>query len=81
MNILDIFSWLSKEEMTLGEIENIVIEMHRTKREKDGFSLEMELPDVADENVIGVKDDLMNEGKKVCFLIKDGNVIAAIGYK
>lgn len=81
MNILDIFSWLPAKEMSIEEIENIVIELYRTKDEIDGFSIEMQLPDAANENVIGVKEDLINEGKKVCFLTRNGSVIAAIGYR
>ena len=81
MDVLDIFSWLPKEEMTLEEIESIAIELYRTRNGKTGFSLEMQVPQGADENVIGVKKELVNEGKKVCFLMKDGAVIAAIGYK
>ena len=81
MDILDIFSWLSKEELSLKEIEDIVVELYMTKEGRDGFSLEMHLPDNVDENVIGVQHDLIKEGKKVCFLEKNGSVIAAIGYR
>lgn len=32
-------------------------------------------------NVIKASEDLISEGRKVCYLLKDCSVIAAIGYK
>ena len=81
MNVLDIFSWLPAKEISLEEIERIVLELYKTQERRDGYALEMELPEDANEYVISVTEDLISEDKKVCYLLRDGSIIAAIGYR
>lgn len=81
MTILDIFSWLPAKEISLEEIEKIVMALYEVRTSKDGYALELDLPKDADENVIGVTEDLVSEDKKVCYLMRDRKVIAAIGYR
>ena len=47
----------------------------------EGYSVEYELPSQAKANIIDVTEDLIQEGKQVCFLLKDNQIISAIGYK
>lgn len=81
IDILDIFSWLPEKELSLDEIESIVLELHSVKTNQSGFTLETKLPIDANEYVTSTQTELLSEGKKVCFLLRDNTVIAAIGYK
>lgn len=81
MTVLDIFSWLPAKEISLEDIEKTVLELYGTHTDRDGYSLKMELSEDADENVISVSEDLMDEGKQVCYLLKNNSIIAAIGYR
>lgn len=80
MTVLDIFSWLPEKELSLEEIENIVrnIENGITY---DGYSVEHQLPVGADEDIANTENELVQEGKKVCFLTKTGQIISMIGYR
>lgn len=80
MTILDIFSWLPAKEISLEQIENIVRDIHNGKIHK-GYSVEYQLPTDANKNVIDAVKELQQEGKKVCFLLKDDQMISAIGYR
>lgn len=80
MTILDIFSWLPEKELSLEQIENIVKEIENGTTH-DGYSVEHQLSVDANENIIGAKDELVQEGKKVCFLLRGGQIISVIGYR
>ena len=80
MNILDIFSWLPAKEISLEQIENIVKDIENGKSHVE-YSVEHQLPAGANENIVNTMDELVQEGKQVCFLLKDGQIIAAIGYR
>lgn len=80
MTILDIFSWLPEKELSLEEIENIVRDIENGITH-DGYSVEHQLPEGVDENIVDGRDELVKEGKQVCFLLKHGNLISMIGYK
>lgn len=80
MTILDIFSWLPEKELSLEQIENIVKEIENGTTH-DGYSVENQLSVDANENIIGAKDELVQEGKKVCFLLRGGQIISVIGYR
>lgn len=80
MTILDIFSWLPEKELSLEQIENIVKEIE-SGTTHDGYSVEHQLSVDANENIIGAKDELVQEGKKVCFLLRGGQIISVIGYR
>lgn len=81
MIILDIFSWLPEKELSLQAIESIVLELKDGKKRSDGFELKMEIPTDANENIIEVTKDLIGDGRKVCYLLRAGIVIAVLGYK
>ena len=80
MDILDIFSWLPEKEMSLEKIEGIVKDIY-IGISHVGYSVEYELPSQANTNIIDVTEDLIQEGKQVCFLLKDNQIISVIGYK
>ena len=80
MTVLDIFSWLPEKELSLEEIENIVKDIENGITH-DGYSVEHQLPEGADENIVDGRDELVQEGKQVCFLIKTGQLISVIGYR
>ncbi len=80
MDILDIFSWLPEKEMSLEKIEEIVKDIY-IGVSHEGYSVEYELPSQANTNIITATVDLIQEGKQVCFLLKDNQIISVIGYK
>ena len=73
MDILDIFSWLPEKEMSLEKIEEIVKDFY-IGVSHEGYSVEYELPSQANTNIIDVTEDLIQEGKQVCFLLKDNQI-------
>lgn len=80
MTILDIFSWLPEKELSLEEIENIVRDIENGIT-YDGYSVEHQLPEGVDENIVDGRDELVQEGKQVCFLLRGGQLISMIGYR
>lgn len=80
MTILDIFSWLSEKELGLEEIENIVRDLENGIIH-EGYSVKHQLPSGANENIVNTENELVQEGKKVCFLLKDERIISVIGYR
>lgn len=80
MDILDIFSWLPEKEISLKKIKEIALDINDGKSVADGYSLFANIPDNANDNIVCVNNELISEGKKVCFLAREGIVIAAIGY-
>ena len=80
MDVLDIFSWLPEKAISLEKIEEIVKDNY-VGVSHEGYYVEYELPPQANTNIMNVAEDLIQEGKKVCFLLKDNQIIAAIGYK
>lgn len=80
MTILDIFSWLPGKELSLEQIGNIVKDLENGITH-EGFSVEHKLPADVDENIIDAKDELVQEGKEVCFLLRGGQLISMIGYR
>ncbi len=81
MDILDIFSWLPAKEMSLEEIEQMTRLLYEGAQGNDKYRLEMQLPTEEDNNIVEVTEELLGEGKKVCYLLSEDIVIAAIGYK
>ena len=80
MDILDVFSWLPAQELSIDDIKNIVWDIEKGIPH-EGYSVEYQLPPGADENKIEAVDELLSEGKLVCFLLKEVNIISVIGYK
>ena len=70
MKVLDIFSWLPEKDLSLDKIEEIVISLQNGVTNKEDYFLDFNLPTDANENVINASQDLIAEGKRVCYLIK-----------
>ena len=41
----------------------------------------LEIPDNADKNILSSSAELIGERKAVAYILKDGNIIAVVGYK
>lgn len=80
MKILDVISWLPEKELSIEKIEEIVLSLNNGEQIEDGYLLEMNLPKDLNINVINASEDLISEGRKVCYLIKDCRVIAVVAF-
>ena len=45
------------------------------------YEVLLEVPDNADKNILNSRATLIEEGKSVACILKDGKVIAVVGYK
>lgn len=82
-SILDIFSYVPKQEIDLGQLEtifvngisnvNTVINGYYIEKYEKGYEL--------DENIKMAADDLQNDGKKIAFIKKEQKIIAVVGYR
>lgn len=81
MRILDVFSWLPAKELSIEKIEELVESLNNGIENNEGYSLKKKLPENSNDNIIGTTEELIGEGKEVCYLVKDDNTIAVIGYK
>ncbi len=80
MKILDIFSWLPAEEVSLEELES-VFENYRNGFEINEYAVLKDLPEDTAEYIVECRDGLINEGKKVIALVKENKVVALVGYQ
>ena len=80
MTVLDVFSWLPVKEISLEELEQIFIG-HLNGTYEGEYKVLLEMPDNADKNILNSRETLIGEGKDVACILKDGKVIAVLGYK
>lgn len=80
MTVLDVFSWLPAKEISIEELEQIFID-HLNGTYEGEYKVLLEIPDDADKNILSSSAELIGEGKAVAYILKDGNVIAVVGYK
>ena len=80
MKVLDVFSWLPAKEISIEELIQIFTE-HLNETYEGEYKVLLEVPDNADENILKSRAELIGEGKDVACILKDGNVIAVLGYK
>lgn len=80
MTVLDVFSWLPAKEISIEELEQIFIK-HLNGTYEGEYKVLLEIPDNADKNILSSSAELIGEGKAVAYILKDGNVIAVVGYK
>lgn len=83
MKVSDIFSWVSAKELSIEEIENLVIDLYHGNSRNMDYLLESQMPESADENMLSSANQLILEGKKVWYLIQkqNHNVAAVVGYR
>ncbi len=80
MTVLDVFSWLPAKEISIEELEQIFIK-HLNGTYEGEYKVLLEISDNADKNILNSSAELIGEGKAVACILKDGNVIAVVGYK
>ena len=79
MTVLDVFSWLPAKEISIGGLEQIFIK-HLNGTYEGEYKVLLEIPDNADKNILSSSAELIGERKAVAYILKDGNVIAVVGY-
>ena len=79
MTVLDVFSWLPAKEISIEGLEQIFIK-HLNGTYEGEYKVLLEIPDNADKNILSSSAELIGEGKAVAYILKDGNVIAVVGY-
>lgn len=80
MEVLDIFSWLSEKQITLERLEQIFKD-YKFGIYNSEYTVVTEKPDDISENVLNCRNELIEEGKKVAYILKGKDVIAVIGYR
>ena len=80
MKVLDVFSWLPAKEISIKELEQIFIE-HLNGTYEGEYKVLLEVPDNADKNILNSSARLIEKGRDVACILKDGKVIAVLGYK
>ena len=79
MKVLDIFSWIPAEEVSLEELES-VFENYRNGFEINEYAVLEDLPEDTVEYIVESRAGLINEGKKVVALAKENKVVVLAGY-
>ena len=80
MKVLDVFSWLPAKEISIEELEQIFTGYLNGTYDGE-YKVLPEMPDNADKNILNSRARLIEEGKNVACILKDGKVIAVVGYK
>lgn len=80
MKVLDIFSWLPAKEMSLEQLEQI-FEEYYTGTYKGEYIISFETPCNIGKDILNCKAELMEEGKRIGYILEDDNIIALIGYR
>lgn len=81
--ILDIFSYLHADLMSLERLEKIFYDgIDNTEYRMDVYSVQKyQTDDVIDDSVQQLVKELTSEGRKVAFIKRDEQIIATVGYK
>ena len=74
------FSWLPAQEISIGELKQILIEQLNGTYE-GAYKVLLEMPDNADKNILNSRAELIEEGKDVACILRGGKVVAVVGYK
>ena len=77
---LELLSWLPAKEISIEELEQIFIK-HLNGTYEGEYKVLLKIPDNADKNILSSSAELRGEGRAVACILKDGNVIAVVGYK
>lgn len=78
-DILDICSRIPANELSLEIIEEIVLSLNSGMPNEEVYSLEMKLP--INANVISCSNEFIREGRSICYLLINNEVIAVVGHK
>ena len=80
MTVLDVFSWLPANEISIEELEQIFTG-HLGGTYGGEYEVLLEVPENAGKDILTCSATLMEEGKDVACILRDGKVIAVLGYK
>lgn len=80
MKVLDIFSWIPAEEVSLEELESVFMN-YKNGIEIDEYAVLKDLPEDTAEYIVECRGGLINEGKNVIALAKENKVVALVGYQ
>ena len=80
MRILDVFSRLPANELSIEQIEEIFLRSCEGIVD-DIYTVVYEIPKNADNNLIELINELISEGKNVAYIMKDDAYVAVVGYK
>lgn len=80
MKVMDIFSWLPAKEMSLEQLKQL-FEEYFNGTYKEEYLISLETPCNLTNDILHCRAELMEEEKKVGYILKDDNIIALIGYK
>lgn len=80
LRVLDVFSWLPESEISLQELEDIFVD-HMNGNDTGEYKVSLDMPDDVNEYILDSKTYLLEEGKKVAYVLKDDKVIAVVGYR
>ena len=80
MKILDIFSWLPAKVINLKQLKQI-FEEYFAGTYKGEYVISLETPCDIGNDILNCRAELMEEGKKTGYILKDDNIIALIGYR
>jgi hypothetical protein len=79
MKVTDVFSWKPAKEICIEELEQVFREyFNGTYAGK--YKVSMKTPDNAGKNVFDVRAELIEEGRKVAYILEDKIIIAVVGY-
>ena len=66
--------------MSLEEIADLVTQTVLYGKEHENYQVLTDLPEDADSNAISCRDELLQEHKKVVYLVCEKQVIGMVGY-
>jgi hypothetical protein len=80
MQVLNIFSWLPAKEISLEQLEQIFVEYHNGIYNEE-YNISFETPSYVEKDILNCRAELIEEGNNIGYILKDGHIIAVIGYK
>ena len=80
MKITDIYSWVPEKVISLEELMSI-FNNYKNGVVSIEYSIREDFPQNASQNIIRGKEQLIKEGKKVAFIMKDCKIVALVGYQ
>jgi hypothetical protein len=80
MQVLNIFSWLPAKEISLEKLEQIFVEYHNGIYDEE-YNVSFETPSDVEKDIRNCRAELIQEGNNIGYILKNGHIIAVIGYK
>jgi hypothetical protein len=80
MQVLNIFSWLPAKEISLEQLEQIFVEYHNVIYDEE-YNISFEMPSDDEKDILNCRAELIEEENSIGYILKDGHIIAVIGYK